>query len=112
VITERDLIMRLVRQLAELLAAVLRLRREGRRDEALAQIDAMTGRLTGMDAGALCRFGGPALLGITPELRLPLACLLRQRAHALLAAGDVEGAKLSFRTARALVAAAPAAGGS
>jgi len=56
-LTERDVIMRLVRQLAELLAAVLRLRREGRRDEALRQIDAITGRLTGMDAGALCLFG-------------------------------------------------------
>ena len=47
-LTERDLILRLVRQLAEVLAAALRLRREGRRDEALRQIDAITGRLTGM----------------------------------------------------------------
>ena len=49
-LTERDVILRLVRQLAELLAAVLRLRREGRREEALRQIDSITGRLTGMDA--------------------------------------------------------------
>ena len=69
-LTERDLIMRLVRQLAEMLAAALRLRREGKREEALVRIDQVTGRLTGMDAGALCLFGGTALAGIPPELRL------------------------------------------
>jgi hypothetical protein len=105
-ITERDLILRLVRQLAELLAAVMGLRREGRREEGLAQIDGVTGRLTGMDAGALCRFGGPALAAVAPELRLPLALLLRQRAHLLRKAGDEEGARRAFRTARALVGAA------
>jgi hypothetical protein len=68
-LTERDVIMRLVRQLAELLAAVMRLRREGRRDEALKQIDAITGRLTGMDAGALCLFGEAPLAGLPASSR-------------------------------------------
>src|SRR5262249_32610466 len=75
-LTERDVIMRLVRQLAELLAAALRLRREGKRDEALRQIDAITGRLTGMDAGALCMFGEAPLAGLPRELKVPLACVL------------------------------------
>ena len=102
-LTERDLIMRLVRQLAEVLAAALRLRREGKREEALVQIDQVTGRLTGMDAGALCLFGGPALAGVPPELRLPLARLLRARAHLLREAGDLRGFHQALRAARTLV---------
>jgi hypothetical protein len=102
-LTERDVIMRLVRQLAELLAAVLRLRREGRRDEALRQIDAITGRLTGMDAGALCLFGGAPLAGLPRELKLPLACVLRQRARLLRDARREVEARQAFGAARLLV---------
>ena len=102
-LTERDVIMRLVRQLAELLAAVLRLRREGRRDEALRQIDAITGRLTGMDAGALCLFGEVPLAGLPRELKLPLACVLRQRARLLRDAGRGPEAHQAFGAARLLV---------
>jgi len=101
-LTERDVIMRLVRQLAELLAAVLRLRREGRRDEALKQIDAITGRLTGMDAGALCLFGEAPLAGLPRELKLPLACVLRQRARLLRDARRDSDARQAFRAARLL----------
>ena len=103
VLTERDVIMRLVRQLAELLAAVVRLRREGRRDEALRQIDAITGRLTGMDAGALCLFGEAPLAGLPRELKVPLACVLRQRARLLRDARREVEARQSFGTARLLV---------
>jgi len=103
VLTERDVIMRLVRQLAELLAAVVRLRREGRRDEALRQIDAITGRLTGMDAGALCLFGEAPLTGLPRELKLPLACVLRQRARLLRDAKREVEARQAFGAARLLV---------
>ena len=106
-LTERDLIMRLIRQLAEVLAAVLKLRRGGKREEALARIDQVTGRFTGMDAGALCLFGGPALAGVQPELRLPLARLLRARAHLLRASGDLTGFRQALRAARELVRTAP-----
>jgi len=106
-LTERDLIMRLIRQLAEMLAAVLKLRRGGKREEALARIDQVTGRFTGMDAGALCLFGGPALAGIQPELRLSLARLLRARAHLLRASGDLTGFHQALRAARELVRSAP-----
>jgi len=51
-LTERDLIMRLIRQLAEVLAAVLQLRRGGKREEALARIDQVTGRFTGVRLAA------------------------------------------------------------
>jgi len=101
-LTERDVIMRLVRQLAELLAAALRLRREGKREEALRQIDAITGRLTGMDAGALCLFGEAPLSGLPRELRLPLACVLRMRARLLRDARDETAARQAFRAARLL----------
>jgi len=103
VLTERDVIMRLVRQLAELLAAVLRLRREGRRDEALRQIDGITGRLTGMDAGALCLLGEAPLAGLPRELKLPLACVLRQRARLLRDARRELEARQAFGAARLLV---------
>jgi len=103
VLTERDVIMRLVRQLAELLAAVIRLRREGRREEALRQIDAITGRLTGMDAGALCIFGEAPLSGLPRELKLPLACVLRARARMLQDARNSVGAHQALRAARLLV---------
>jgi len=102
-LTERDVIMRLVRQLAELLAAALRLRREGKRDEALRQIDAITGRLTGMDAGALCMFGEAPLAGLPRELKVPLACVLRSRARLLRDAHRDAEARQSFRAARMLV---------
>jgi len=102
-LTERDVIMRLVRQLAEMLAALLRLRREGRRDEALAQIDAITGRLTGMDAGALCLFGEAPLAGLPRELKVPLGCVLRQRARLLRDAGRDAEARRAFRAARMLI---------
>jgi|GEM_PF-389635 len=102
-LTERDVLMRLVRQLAELLAATLRLRREGRRDEALAQIDAITGRLTGMDAGSLCMFGEAPLAGLPRELKLPLACVLRARALLLRDAARAPEAKSASRAARLLV---------
>jgi len=102
-LTERDVIMRLVRQLAEMLAAIMRLRREGKRDEALRQIDAITGRLTGMDAGALCLFGEAPLSGLPRELKLPLACVLRARARLLRDARDRAGARQAFRAARLLV---------
>jgi hypothetical protein len=102
-LTERDVILRLVRQLAELLAAVTRLRREGRRDEALRQIDAIAGRLTGMDAGALCMFGEAPLAGLPRELKLPLACVLRARARLLRDARRVSDARNAFRAARLLV---------
>lgn len=103
VLTERDVITRLMRQLAELLAAALRLRREGRRDEALRQIDAITGRLTGMDAGALCLFGEAPLAGLPRELKLPLACVLRQRARLLRDARREVEARQAFNAARLLV---------
>jgi len=103
VLTERDVIMRLVRQLAELLAAAMRLRREGRRDEALRQIDAITGRLTGMDAGALCLFGEAPLAGLPRELKLPLACVLRQRARLLRDARREVEARQAFGAALLLV---------
>ena len=103
VLTERDVIMRLVRQLAELLAAVSRLRREGRRDEAIRQIDGITGRLTGMDAGALCLFGEAPLAGLPRELKLPLACVLRQRARLLRDARRELEARQAFGAARLLV---------
>ena len=103
VLTERDVIMRLVRQLAELLAALMRLRREGRRDEALRQIDAITGRLTGMDAGALCLFGEAPLAGLPRELKLPLACVMRQRARLLRDARREVEARQAFGAARLLV---------
>jgi hypothetical protein len=106
-LTERDLIMRLVRQLAEVLAAVLQLRRQGKREEALARIDQVTGRFTGMDAGPLCLFGGPALAGVPGEMRLPLARLLRARAHILRASGDVAGFHQALRAALQLVRSAP-----
>ena len=106
-LTERDLIMRLIRQLAEVLAAVLKLRREGKRDEALVRIDQVTGRLTGMDARALCLFGETALGGVPPELRLPLAKLLRARAHLLREQGDLAGFRQALRAARQLVRNAP-----
>ena len=102
-LTERDVIMRLVRQLAELLVAVMRLRREGKRDEALKQIDAITGRLTGMDAGALCMFGEAPLAGLPRELKVPLACVLRSRARLLRDARRAAEARQSFRAARMLV---------
>ena len=102
-LTERDVIMRLVRQLAELLAAAIRLRREGRREEALRQIDAITGRLTGMDAGALCIFGEAPLSGLPRELKLPLACVLRVRARMLRDARNPVGALQALRAARLLV---------
>ena len=105
-LTERDVILRLVRQLAELLAAALRLRREGRRDEALRQIDAITGRLTGMDAGALCMFGEAPLAGLPRELKVPLACVLRARARLLRDARRDSDARQAFRAARLLVRAA------
>jgi hypothetical protein len=107
VLTERDLIMRLVRQLAEMLAAALKLRREGKREEALAGIDQVTGRLTGMDARALCVFGETALGGIAPELRLPLARLLRARAHLLRDMGDALGFRQALRAGRLLIRSAP-----
>jgi len=102
-LTERDLILRLVRQLGELLAAVLRLRRGKRQDEALAQIDAITGRLTGMDAGPLCRFGGAPLASLPRELKVPLACVLRQRARLLRDSGRDADAHDAFQAARSLV---------
>ena len=102
-LTERDVLMRLVRQLTELLAAVMRLRREGRRDEALAQIDAITGRLTGMDAGALCLFPETPLAGLPRDLKLPLACVLRARARLLRDAGRDPDARRGYRAARLLV---------
>lgn len=102
-LTERDVIMRLVRQLAELLAAAMRLRREGKRDEALKQIDAITGRLTGMDAGALCMFGEAPLAGLPRELKVPLACVLRSRARLLHDVGRDAEAHQTFRAARLLV---------
>ncbi len=102
-LTERDLILRLVRQLAEVLAAALRLRREGRRDEALRQIDAITGRLTGMDAGALCLFGEAPLAGLPRELKVPLACVLRTRARLLRDARRESDARHALRAARLLV---------
>jgi hypothetical protein len=102
-LTERDLILRLVRQLAELLAAGLRLRREGRREEALRQIDSITGRLTGMDAGALCLFGEAPLAGLPRELKVPLACVLRARARLLRDAGRGTDARHAFRAALLLV---------
>jgi len=102
-LTERDVIMRLVRQLAELLAAALRLRREGRRDEALGQIDGITGRLTGMDAGALCLFGEAPLAGLPRELKVPLACVLRARARLLRDAHRESDARQALRAARLLV---------
>lgn len=102
-LTERDLIMRLVRQLGEVLAAALGLRKAGKRDEALMRIDQVTGRLTGMDARALCLFGATALVGVSAELRLPLARLLRARAHLLRDTGDVEGFRQALRAARLLV---------
>ena len=102
-LTERDVIMRLVRQLAELLAAAMRLRRDGRRDEALAQIDAITGRLTGMHAGSLCMFGEAPLAGLPRELRVPLACVLRTRARLLRDARRDPDARRAFRAARLLV---------
>ena len=102
-LTERDVIMRLVRQLAELLAAALRLRRAGRRDEALAQIDAITGRLTGMDAGSLCMFGEAPLAGLPRELKLPLACVLRARARLLRDGRRDADARSALRAARLLV---------
>jgi hypothetical protein len=102
-LTERDVIMRLVRQLAELLAAVMRLRREKKRDEALKQIDAITGRLTGMDAGALCMFGEAPLAGLPRELKLPLACVLRSRARLLRDVHRDAEAHQAFRAARLLV---------
>jgi hypothetical protein len=105
-LTERDLILRLIRQLAEVLAAALRLRREGRRDEALRQIDAITGRLTGMDAGALCLFGEAPLVGLARELKVPLACLLRARARLLRDARRPDEARQAYRAARMLVASA------
>ena len=102
-LTERDVIMRLVRQLAELLAAAIRLRREGKRDEALRQIDHITGRLTGMDAGALCMFGEAPLAGLPRELKVPLACVLRARARLLRDARRDADARQAFRAARMLV---------
>ena len=102
-LTERDVIMRLVRQLAELLAAAIRLRREGKRDEALGQIDHITGRLTGMDAGALCLFGEAPLAGLPRELKLPLACVLRQRARLLRDAHRDTEARQALVAARLLV---------
>ena len=39
----------------------------------MRQIDGITGRLTGMDAGALCRFGEAPLAGLPRELKVPLA---------------------------------------
>ncbi len=102
-LTERDVIMRLVRQLAELLAAAIRLRREGKRDEALRQIDHITGRLTGMDAGALCMFGEAPLAGLPRELKVPLACVLRSRARLLRDARRDADARQAFRAARMLV---------
>jgi len=107
-LTERDLILRLVRQLAELLAAALKLRRQGRREEALQRIDAITGRLTGMDAGALSRFGEAPLVDLPRELKLPLACLLRTRAHLLVDAQRMDEARDALRAARMLVASARA----
>lgn len=107
-LTERDVIMRLVRQLAEVLAAALRLRREGRKDEALRQIDAITGRLTGMDAGALCLFGEAPLAGLPRELKIPLACVLRARARLLRDARRESEARHAFRAARLLVRGAQA----
>ena len=88
VLTERDLIMRLVRQLARCWRRLLRLPARGQARGALARIDQVTGPLTGMDARALCVFGETALGGIAPELRLPLARLLRARAHLLRDMGD------------------------
>ena len=102
-LTERDVILRLVRQLAELLAAVLRLRREGRREEALRQIDSITGRLTGLDAGALCLFGEAPLAGLPRELKVPLACVLRARARLLRDAGRGTDARQAFQAALLLV---------
>ena len=102
-LTERDVILRLVRQLAELLAAALRLRREGRREEALRQIDSITGRLTGMDAGALCLFGEAPLAGLPRELKVPLACVLRARARLLRDGGRGTDARQAFQAALLLV---------
>ena len=102
-LTERDALMRLVSQLVELVAAAMRLRRKGRRDEALAQIDNITGRLTGMDAGALCLFGEAPLSGLPRELKLPLACVLRQRARLLRDGGREADARHAFGAARLLV---------
>ncbi len=105
-LTERDVLMRLVRQLVELVAAAMRLRRNGRGDEALAQIDNITGRLTGMDAGALCLFGEAPLSGLPRELKLPLACVLRARARLLRDARREADARRAYRAARLLVSGA------
>ena len=102
-LTERDVLMRLVRQLAELLAALMRLRREGERDEALAQIDAITGRLTGMDAGRSACSARRRWPGLPRDLKLPLACVLRARARLLRDARRDPDARRAYRAARLLV---------
>ena len=58
-----------------------------------------------MDAGALCLFGEAPLAGLPRELKLPLACVLRQRARLLRDGGHEPEARRAFGAARMLIGA-------
>lgn len=92
---DRDFVMRIVRQLAELLARALKLKREKKFDEAAQTIEGGCGDLLGFDFGALALVdsASSAQLLAEPARIRAFARLLEELAEVHRAAGDVAKAR-------------------
>jgi hypothetical protein len=101
---DRDFVMRAVKQLAELLARALRLKREQKYDEAAQTLEGGCGDLLGFDFGALALVDSPScaqLLGDAQRIRT-FASLLEELADVHRAAGDEAKARARARHAHEL----------
>ena len=101
---DRDFIKRLIQQLAQMLAAALKLRQAGKHEQALETIRSSSGELLGLEWDVLAF--GPAssaasLLGQPERVRI-YAQLLEAEAETLFEMGMPERAEASARRAASL----------
>jgi hypothetical protein len=101
VFEERDYVMRMVQQLAKLLAALLKLKTEKKYDEATEAIAGACGDLLGLDFGALALVdsqSGAGLLGNVARVRT-FARLLEELSDIHASQGDAPKARARARHA-------------
>ena len=110
---ETDYVMRAVEQLVQALARVLGLRKAGRIDDAVAEVDAALSGIAGLDARLLLAVGADAVAAALREpVRMQVAGRLSaERASLLAQQGDAAGARRWRRVAADLYAASVRAGG-
>ncbi|MBL8953791.1 MAG: hypothetical protein JNK82_23650 [Myxococcaceae bacterium] len=100
-VTDRDFVMRAVKQLAELLARALKLKCDEKYDEAAQTLEGGAGDLLGLDFGALALVdsaSGAQLLGDVQRIRT-FAQLLEELSAVHRAAGDEAKARARARHA-------------